>query len=290
MGRGGHSGGGGSRGGHSSFRGSRGGFSGGRSSRSNFAYTRYHSHFRRRYPGIVVTNVYSYPSYRSYSKATSGIFSALLLAFICLIVGGMFLGFGVQAINQANSSEAAKYSDVIYGTCISNDYDYSYEDQESFYYTTYSYTVNGRTYQSKSQIGWDYPEEVGDRVEIRYLKSDPTFIIENEYYEDEIDSGNSKYIMLVIGIVALVIVVASVIFALVSLKKAKTAEAALDKEVLASNAQQSNSNGSAQSSGQNGDVFDMNEFKKDATKKCEYCGSTYSAKLDKCPNCGASNR
>ena len=121
---------------------------------------------------------------------------------------------------------------------------------------------------------------------IRYLKSDPTFIIENEYYEDEIDSGNSKYIMLVIGIVALVIVVASVIFALVSLKKAKTAEAALDKEVLASNAQQSNSNGS----GQNGDVFDMNEFKKDATKKCEYCGSTYSAKLDKCPNCGASNR
>ena len=96
--------------------------------------------------------------------------------------------------------------------------------------------------------------------------------------------------MLVIGIVALVIVVASVIFALVSLKKAKTAEAALDKEVLASNAQQSNSNGSAQSSGQNGDVFDMNEFKKDATKKCEYCGSTYSAKLDKCPNCGASNR
>ena len=123
-------------------------------------------------------------------------------------------------------------------------------------------------------------------MEIRYLKSDPTFIIENEYYEDEIDSGNSKYIMLVIGIVALVIVVASVIFALVSLKKAKTAEAALDKEVLASNAQQSNSNGS----GQNGDVFDMNEFKKDATKKCEYCGSTYSAKLDKCPNCGASNR
>lgn len=290
MGRGGHSGGGGSRGGHSSFRGSRGGFSGGRSSRSNFAYTRYHSHFRRRYPGIVVTNVYSYPSYRSYSKATSGIFSALLLAFICLIVGGMFLGFGVQAINQANGSEAAKYSDVIYGTCISNDYEYSYEDQAFFYYTTYSYTVNGRTYQSKSQIGWDYPEDVGDRVEIRYLKSDPTFIIENEYYEDEIDSGNSKYIMLVIGIVALVIVVASVVFALVSLKKAKTAEAALDKEVLASNAQQSNSNGSAQSSGQNGDVFDMNEFKKDATKKCEYCGSTYSAKLDKCPNCGASNR
>lgn len=284
MGRGGHSGGGG-RGGHSSFRGGRGGFSGGRGRRSNFAYTRYHSHFRRRYPGIVITNVYGYPSYRAYSKASSGIYTALLLAFICLIIGGMFLGFGVQAINQANGSEAAKYSDVIYGTCISNDYEYSYEDQKSFHYTTYSYTVNGRTYQSKSQIGWDKPEKIGKSVEIRYLKSDPTYIIENEYYLEEIDGGSSKYIMLAIGIIALVVVVGSIIFAIVSASKAKKAEAALDKEVLASNAQQSNSNGSAQS----GEVFDMNEFKKDATKKCEYCGSTYSAKLDKCPNCGASN-
>ena len=279
MGRGGHSG-GGSRGGPSSFRGSRGGFSGGRGRRSNFAYTRYHSHFRRRYPGIVITNVYGYPSYRAYSKASSGIYTALILAFICLIIGGMFLGFGVQAINQAN-----EYSDAIYATCVSNDPEYSYEDQKPFYYTTYSYTVNGRTYQSKSQIGWDEPEEIGKSVEIRYLKSDPTYIIENEYYLEEIDGGSSKYIMLAIGIIALVVVVGSIIFAIVSASKAKKAEAALDKEVLASNAQQSNSNGSAQS----GEVFDMNEFKKDATKKCEYCGSTYSAKLDKCPNCGASN-
>ena len=279
MGRGGHSGGGG-RGGHSSFRGSRGGFLGGRGRRSNFAYTRYHSHFRRRYPGIVITNVYGYPSYRSYSKATSGIFSALLLAFICLIIGGMFLGFGVQAINKANGSEAAKYSDAIYATCVSNE-----QEPDDFFYSTYSYTVNGRQYEAKSKIGWDMPEEIGKRVEIRYLKSDPTYIIENEYYLEEIDGGNSKYIMLTIGIIALVVVVGSIIFAIVSASKAKKAEAALDKEVLASNAQQSNSNGSAQSD----EVFDMNEFKKDATKKCEYCGSTYSAKLDKCPNCGASN-
>lgn len=284
MGRGGHSGGGG-RGGHSSFRGGRGGFSGGRGGRSNFAYTRYHSHFRRRYPGIVITNVYGYPSYRAYSKASSGIYTALILAFICLIIGGMFLGFGVQAINQANGSEAAKYSDAIYATCVSNEYEYSYPDSAFFYYSTYSYTVNGRQYEAKSKIGWDMPEEIGKRVEIRYLKSDPTYIIENEYYLEEIDGGNSKYIMLAIGIIALVVVVGSIIFAIVSASKAKKAEAALDKEVLASNAQQSNSNGSAQS----GEVFDMNEFKKDATKKCEYCGSTYSAKLDKCPNCGASN-
>ena len=284
MGRGGHSGGGG-RGGHSSFGGRRGGFSGGRGGRSNFAYTRYHSHFRRRYPGIVITNVYGYPSYRAYSKASSGIYTALILAFICLIIGGMFLGFGVQAINQANGSEAAKYSDAIYATCVSNEYEYSYPDSDFFYYSTYSYTVNGRQYEAKSKIGWDKPEEIGKRVEIRYLKSDPTYIIENEYYLEEIDGGNSKYIMLAIGIIALVVVVGSIIFAIVSASKAKKAEAALDKEVLASNAQQSNSNGSAQS----GEVFDMNEFKKDATKKCEYCGSTYSAKLDKCPNCGASN-
>ena len=283
MGRGGHSG-GGSRGGHSSFRGGRGGFSGGRGGRSNFAYTRYHSHFRRRYPGIVITNVYGYPSYRAYSKASSGIYTALLLAFICLIIGGMFLGFGVQAINQANSS-AAKYSDAIYATCVSNEYEYSSPDSDYFHYSTYSYTVNGRQYEAKSKIGWDMPEEIGKRVEIRYLKSDPTYIIENEYYLEEIDGGSSKYIMLAIGIIALVVVVGSIIFAIVSASKAKKAEAALDKEVLASNAQQSNSNGSAQS----GEVFDMNEFKKDATKKCEYCGSTYSAKLDKCPNCGASN-
>ena len=284
MGRGGHSGGGG-RGGHSSFGGRRGGFSGGRGGRSNFAYTRYHSHFRRRYPGIVITNVYGYPSYRAYSKASSGIYTALILAFICLIIGGMFLGFGVQAINQANGSEAAKYSDAIYATCVSNEYEYSYPDSAFFYYSTYSYTVNGRQYEAKSKIGWDKPEEIGKSVKIRYLKSDPTYIIENEYYLEEIDGGNSKYIMLAIGIIALVVVVGSIIFAIVSASKAKKAEAALDKEVLASNAQQSNSNGSAQS----GEVFDMNEFKKGATKKCEYCGSTYSAKLDKCPNCGASN-
>lgn len=279
MGRGGHSGGGG-RGGHSSFGGRRGGYSGGRGGRSNFAYTRYHSHFRRRYPGIVITNVYGYPSYRAYSKASSGIYTALILAFICLIIGGMFLGFGVKAINQAN-----EYSDAIYATCVSNEYEYSYPDSDFFYYSTYSYTVNGRQYEAKSKIGWVMQEEIGKRVEIRYLKSDPTYIIENEYYLEEIDGGNSKYIMLAIGIIALVVVVGSIIFAIVSASKAKKAEAALDKEVLASNAQQSNSNGSAQS----GEVFDMNEFKKDATKKCEYCGSTYSAKLDKCPNCGASN-
>jgi hypothetical protein len=163
------------------------------------------------------------------------------MSVIFMLFGIMGLCFGIGLI-----AEACKWDSTL-GTCLSN------EKMHGWYYTTYSYQVDGTPYVSRSNEGWEFPEDENAEVTIYYLKSDPNEITEER--PGSIAGGIGLFVF------ASIFVGAGVLL----LKTAKKAKGKVSESLNSSPV----------------------EAKTDSKIKCAYCGSKYDSNLNSCPKCGA---
>ena len=156
-----------------------------------------------------------------------------------------FIGFLCTYLYIDNCILANKYCETT-GYVVKNEVGF-----EDYYYTTYTYTVNGTEYQSRSEVGWEFPENDPTAL-IYYLKSNPDIITD----ENPKDEGMISYL-----IVGLVIIAVSTGLLITAIKKHKNLAIKIKKEELAN-----------------------------TPITCPYCRTVLSSNVDKCPNCGANNR
>lgn len=248
------------RGGHSSF----GGFSsGGRGGHSGFGGFNFGgsapggSHYRYRGPR------------RGRSNPIAGLFIGVI---VFIIVAFALIGSGIDALAGGD----VEYGEVT-GTAVSNEYKYSSKDSEYFYFTTYTYVVDGKIYTQQSMIGYEKPETVGETAKLYYNISDPT-----EITEDKPSSGGGIP-MLVVGVLMLA-VPCILIGCIVSKKKKKKLESSAAPAV----APVVTPPPAPAASTVSGGVF--TEFTKSQPTYvyCEYCGSRMERDALECPNCGAN--
>ena len=175
-----------------------------------------------------------------------------------VILGIIFLIFGIAIIaaGLAGFIKAGKYS-TTYGTAIENN------NAHGWYYTTYSYYVDGESYVNESQEGWEYPETVGKTVKLYYLKSNPNYITEKD--PANTDDGP---VIIIIGCVFGGIGLDLTIYSINAKRedKKQLAEAKEDKPLPL--------------------LFNNTDNK----IACPYCGTKYNKNSTSCPNCGASNK
>ena len=167
---------------------------------------------------------------------------SIILAIVFIFFGLMLAAFGATALVKR-----MQYGKVD-ATCIDNDY------IDGWYYTTYTYEVDGVNYTSMSSEGWELSEIEGKTVTIYYLKSNPNQIT-------ELSPSNNKGILLLFG---LIFTGAGVLVIVVKLK---------NKNKAADEVEESNENSSI--------VTDSNE-----KVSCSYCGTKVSNDKTSCPNCG----
>ncbi len=208
------------------------GFSSGGHSHSH--HGRSHSHTT-----VVVGNSYYGGGYSSGGSSTIG--------YIVLIVMLFLFGFMFGYVGIDNILEGFKY-DTVQAVCVDNTQSYGY------YYTTYEYTINNEDYKSRSDVGWQFPEEIGATVEIYYEKDNPRNITEEK------PVGTAAYISAIVGVVLCGAAVAVIVYVVKLKKKAKNAE---DSATVSATPK---------------------------TIKCAYCGKVLSSSNQTCPNCGGGYR
>lgn len=94
----------------------------------------------------------------------SGSLVPMIVVFFIIALVTLFAGVGLSINNS-------KY-DSVYGTAVDN------RDSGVWYYTTYSYTVDGIHYVEESDVGWELPEDIGKNVKLYYEKDTPSVITE----------------------------------------------------------------------------------------------------------------
>ena len=180
---------------------------------------------------------------RYYGGSGSGSIVSGVIACFFLAVITIFAGFGLMINNSQYDS--------VYGTAVEN------RDSGLYYYTSYSYTIDGITYVEESEVGWELPEDIGKTVELFYEKDCPTSISE----EDPTTSGGLIAFLFVLGGA---FTVSGILLLKVALNKKKNQDES-------SNSQDN----SGYTSGGSQQV------------KCPYCGAKHTGST--CPKCGASN-
>ncbi len=250
MGRGRSSGGGSSRG-SSSFGGSRGrssySSSRGSSSYSSRGSSSYNYDRGSHRTTVIIGGSRHYHSgdggYSSGGSSKAGYIIGAIMCFIFSIIM-CFVFFG----EVASVSEFGSVS----GTCVDNEY------MNGWYYTTYTYNVDGENYRERSMEGWEFAEEIGKVVTIYYDKDDPEDIMESK---PVVGVGS-----IVIGVIGIVLGVVGIILVVKVVKMGKNGS---DGYETSSSASYSPS------------------LSTDSTQKtCTYCGSKYNSGLDSCPKCG----
>ncbi len=187
----------------------------------------------------------------SYSGGSSSGAPPLMLGIIFMIFGIAIISAGLVGFIKAD-----KYS-ITYGTAIENNISHGW------YYTTYSYQIDGVSYVNESQEGWQYPETKGKTVKLYYLKSNPNHITEKEPSNTE-----DGPIIIIIGCVFGGIGLAVFIFS-INAKREEKKQLAKTKEML---------------------EIPLPAQNVDNKVTCPYCGTKYNKNSSSCPNCGASNK
>ena len=179
-----------------------------------------------------------------------GVSAGKIVALVFLIIIGaisLIIGSGKLIVNSR--------WDSVQATCVSNSYKYHY------YYTTYTYKVDGINYENESNTGWDLKEEVGAIVEIYYLKSNP-----NEIDELLPNDPTGATTATVLGSIFVALGILLLVLEIRKNKKKKNGELANNKN--------------------------LTENKLDDKLVCSYCGSKFYKRkhgnIDNCPNCGAN--
>ena len=211
-------------------------------SRSGSRSSGYRNHSSRHTTVFVGGGGYYDDGSRVTGKAGGGLL--IFMSIFFLLFGGLALIFGVDMI-----SDSLKYDSVL-GTCISN------RDRDGWYYTTYSYTVDGYNYVNESIEGWELEETIGKTVTIYYLKDNPNVITENKP-----EGAGTGIVVLVFSLVFLGAGVLLIVTGVKQIKKEK------NKKVAEVN---------------------VGTEKVEEKIRCLYCGSKYDSKLSSCPKCGAS--
>lgn len=219
--------------------GSRGRSSSGSRGRSSSSF-RSSGRYRRRNSTTVIIGGESYDSSSSTGRGT--------LIFMAIIL----LLFGIAAIwaSVKNIIENSQYAPVE-AVCLDND------RVGSWYYTTYSYSVDGIDYENRSTEGWEFEEIIGNTVTIYYFKANP-----NKISEKLPASGETLALTIIIGLVFSAVGV----YLIVRVIKAKGKKSDAENETPET------------------------PIKEQTDATCVYCDSKYSKKLNSCPNCGASRR
>ena len=219
MGRGrmGNSGGGGSRG--------SGGFSGGR------RVGRSHSH--------TTVFVGSHGHHRHDGGSGSPI--------VAIIVGALFVIVGIGVL-FGGFAQLFKYGTVD-AKCVLN------EKSNSYYYSTYEYTIDGKDYRNRSMQSWEFEEEINKVVEIYYDKNNP-----NKIYEECPTSKGEAALIIVGGFVFAAIGSLPVFLGIKQLKGAKSG---------------------------NGAELGSSPAAQETHTRCQYCGAKFNKNSDSCPKCGA---
>ena len=172
-------------------------------------------------------------------KATIAVCSVLAVFLIMLIYCAYITGYG-----------------TVMGKAVS--YDEYYSFGETYYYTSYEYTVDGKEYSAESQLGWTNLYPMGYEYELYYSRSNPYEIYE---VEGKSDLPNGQY-----GFVffAIVVGVVLIVIAITGVKKYVVDEAATQAY-------------------QKEQEMKLPEGK----TRCKYCGSVSEETESKCPSCGA---
>ncbi len=177
----------------------------------------------------------------------SGSVSPLAAAIICIFVTLIIFVLGIFLI--VNNFGYG----TVQGTAVSN------RDAGFYYYTTYTYQINGQPYVEESETGWELPEEIGKSVKLYYEKDDPTSITEE----------NPK-----VPAFAIIILFA------IGGAFAVGAVCAIKSYVNRSN--------NSESSNDSDEDINSGSPKGNTQTRCSYCGSKHNAQ-GACPSCGANN-
>ncbi|MBR2970128.1 MAG: hypothetical protein IKC49_03635, partial [Clostridia bacterium] len=170
--------------------------------------------------------------------------------FITLLIISAIFSAVMSYVSLNEIIRISQYGTVS-ATAISNDYHWGY------YYTTYEYYVDGKLYVEESDVGWELEEREGKVVTIYYLKSDPSFITE----ENPFSFGSGMIIFFTLACIA-----STITFA-VLLKRCKSVQPA---------------NISSEEEPASEPIDDR--------ITCRYCGTKYDKSKETCPSCGASNK
>lgn len=170
-----------------------------------------------------------------------------------IIVGAFFALFGmiILLLGIYECSQVCQYGKTS-AYCVGNEYSHGW------YYALYDYNVDGKEYDAiRSNQGWEFKEEVGEKVTIYYLKSDPAEISEDCPAKIGTGIGEIAFSLIFggMGVLAMVICIRQS-------KRAKVVDSPKVEEI---------------------------ENVEESTEKvCSYCGSKYDKSLNSCPKCGAS--
>ena len=166
---------------------------------------------------------------------------------ICFIMAAIviFAGIGLIISNMSYGT--------VNGTAVSN------RDSGVGYYTTYTYTIDGKDYVNESDVGWEYSEDIGKVVTLYYEKDNPNVITE----ENPKTPVSAVVLVFVIGI-------SFGVGAIVALK-----------------VHINRKNSSDDSSLDSGNYSNPEPSKESTKTRCPYCGTKYTGST--CPKCGASN-
>lgn len=175
---------------------------------------------------------------------------------ICLLLGIVVFVAIISGIVDANRYASVK------GTCISNEY------AGGYYYTTYSYEVDGKSYINRSDVGWELAEDEGKVVTIYYEKDNPNNITEEK-------PGMGPGVIIAVSCISLIFISFGIALIINGIKMKNVEENAggLSQEETEMEEQEIPIAPAAPQEPQE--------------VQCSYCGSKYKKSLSSCPRCGA---
>ena len=173
------------------------------------------------------------------TKSTILVCSVLAAFLIMLIYCAYITGYG-----------------TVMGRAVSYDTYYSYGD--TYYYTSYEYTIKGETYSAESQLGWTNLYPMGRDYELYYSRSNPYEIYEIEGKAD-LPTGSYGFIFF-----AVIVGVVFIVIATTGVKKQVVDEAATE-------------------------AYKREQENKvpEGKERCKYCKTVSDSTEIKCPSCGA---
>ena len=195
----------------------------------------------------VENQVQKYKKVRN-KKATaivSAILGIITLVFIILSACAVDISYG-----------------KVMGTVVRKPYERD-EWGEKYYYSSYKYKVDGKTYSSESNVGWTMlpdPIEVyvGNQYELYYKRRNPYDIYEVEYKEN-IPSSKEEFMA-----IAVIFALATIITACVGFRKNEINPEWQEEQKR---------------------IEEQNQMM--GKKRCEYCSNITEDDNAKCPQCGA---
>ena len=236
-----------------------GGFSSGRSTGSYGGSHSSHSSGSGLLSGLIIGSLLSRRSGGSSGSSSGGgqssnpMYKRVRNQKATLITCAIMLAIAITFIVLAVVFRFDAVYGKVYGTYVGNDYKYGY------YYSSYTYTVDGTLYNRESKVGWTLLEPID--AELYYLKSDPNVIYETEARSD-MPSTNALYIFLAVFFGFVTIVTYAV-----GVYKLEIDPAYVEEQKRQEEAKQM-----------------------EGKRKCPYCGTIMDVKETKCPNCGSSTK